>query len=62
MIKVMSLIVGGIILMAMGAYVISTAGWPEIHWPDVNWGVVAFVILVGGLVSTGTGIAITRLS
>lgn len=62
MIKVLSLIVGGIVLMAMGAYVLSTVGWPEIHWPEVNWGLAAFVIIVGGLVSTGTGIAITRLT
>lgn len=57
----MSLVVGGIILMAMGAYVISTAGWPEIQWSDVNWGIAAFAIIVGGLVSAGTGIAINRL-
>lgn len=61
MIKLMSLIVGGIILMAMAAYLLSTATWPEIHWPEVNWAIPALVILVGGAVSTGTGIAIARL-
>ncbi len=69
MIKVMSLIVGGILLMAMGAYALSVTeirwpalAWPEIQWPAVNWAIVGFVVLVGGAVSAGAGIIVSRLS
>lgn len=69
MLKVMSLIVGGIFLMAMGVYALSNAdiqfpsfGWPEIHWPEVNWAVVGFVTIVGGVISAGMGVVASRIS
>jgi hypothetical protein len=69
MFKVMSLIVGGIVLMAMGVYVLSISDlqfpniqWPQIHWPNVNWTIVGFVVLVGGLISVGTGFVVSRLA
>ncbi|WP_148699245.1 hypothetical protein [Candidatus Nitrososphaera evergladensis] len=65
----MSLIVGGIVLMAVGVYVLSTASiqfpsiqWPQIQWPDVNWVIVGWVVIVGGLVSAGTGVIASRLT
>lgn len=65
----MSLIVGGIFLMAMGVYALSVSeiqfpkfGWPEIHWPAVDWALIGFVTIVGGLISTGTGIVVSRLT
>ena len=68
MLKVMSLIVGGIFLMAVGVYALSTANiqfpslaWPEIHWPNVDWAVVGFVTIVGGLISTGIGVVASRI-
>ena len=69
MIKIMSLIVGGIFMMAMGAYALSVSSiqfpsiaWPHIQWPEIDWGVVGFVTIVGGLISTGMGIAVSRLA
>jgi len=66
MIKIMSLIVGGIFLMAMGAYALSVSNiqltWPNVPWPEVNWALVGFVTLIGGLISTGAGIAVSRLA
>jgi hypothetical protein len=69
MFKIMSLIVGGIVLMAMGVYVLSVADiqfpniqWPHIQWPNVNWVIVGWVVLVGGLVSAGTGVIASRLT
>ncbi|HXG07494.1 MAG TPA: hypothetical protein VNI77_09245 [Nitrososphaera sp.] len=65
MLKVMSLIVGGIFLMAVGVYALNTANiqfaWPEIHWPNVNWAVVGFVAIVGGLISAGMGVVASRI-
>ena len=68
MLKVMSLIVGGIFLMAVGVYALSTSNiqfpslaWPEIHWPNVDWAVVGFVTIVGGLISTGIGVVASRI-
>ena len=65
-IKIMSLIIGGIFLMAMGAYALSISNiqltWPQVQWPEVNWALVGFVTLIGGLISTGTGIAVSRLA
>jgi hypothetical protein len=65
MLKVMSLIVGGIFLMSVGVYALSTANiqlaWPEIQWPNVNWAVVGFVTIVGGLISTGIGVVASRI-
>ena len=68
MLKVMSLIVGGIFLMAIGVYALSTSNiqfpslaWPEINWPNVDWAVVGFVTIVGGLISTGIGVAASRI-
>lgn len=64
MIKILSLIVGGIFLMAMGGYALSVSNFqfPNLVWPQVDWAVVGFVALVGGLISTGTGIAVSRLA
>lgn len=66
MIKIMSLIVGGIFLMAMGAYALSVSNiqltWPNVQWPEVNWAIVGFVALIGGLISTGAGVAVSRLA
>lgn len=69
MLKIMSLIVGGIFLMAMGLYAINTSNiqfpsftWPEIDTPDVNWAVVGFVAIVGGLISTGMGVVASRVT
>ena len=65
----MSLIVSGIVLMAMGVYVLNVADihfpsiqWPHIQWPNVNWVIVGWVILVGGLISAGTGVIASRLT
>lgn len=66
MIKIMSLIIGGIFLMGMGAYALSISNiqltWPQVQWPDVDWALVGFVTIIGGLISTGTGIAVSRLA
>lgn len=66
MIKILSLIVGGIFLMGMGAYALSISDivftWPQVQWPQVDWALVGFVTLIGGLISTGTGIAVSRLA
>jgi hypothetical protein len=71
MFKVMLLIVGGIMLMSMGVYALSIADlkfqlpelqWPHIDWPQVNWALVGWVVIVGGLVSAGTGIIVSRLT
>ena len=66
MIKILSLIVGGIFLMAMGAYALSVSNiaftWPNVQWPEVNWALVGFVTLIGGLISTGAGVAVSRLA
>lgn len=69
MFKVMALIVGGIFLMSMGVYALSVSGiqwptlaWPDIQWPNVNWAIVGFVVIVGGLVSAGTGVVMSRLT
>ena len=69
MFKVMALIVGGIFLMSMGVYALSVSGiqfpalvWPEIQWPEVNWALVGFVVIVGGIISAGTGVVMSRLT
>ena len=69
MIKIVALIIGGVFLMAMGAYALSISNvqfpafaWPQVSLPDVNWAIVGFVTIVGGLVSTGAGIAVSRLA
>ncbi|HEX9677141.1 hypothetical protein [Nitrososphaera sp.] len=69
MFKVMLLIGGGIVLMAMGVYALSVANiqfpdlrWPEISWPEVNWAIVGWVVIVGGLISVGTGVVVSRLA
>lgn len=69
MLKIMSLIIGGIFLMAMGAYALSISniqfpsfGWPQVQWPEVDWATVGFVTIIGGLISTGAGIAVSRLA
>jgi hypothetical protein len=69
MFKIMTLIVCGIFLMAMGVYVLNVADihfpsiqWPHIEWPNVNWVIVGWVILVGGLISAGTGVVVSRLT
>jgi len=69
MIKVMSLIIGGIFLMAMGMYALSISNiqfpnvvWPQVHWPEIDWAIIGFVTIVGGLVSAGMGIAASRLA
>ncbi|MEM2139522.1 hypothetical protein [Nitrososphaera sp.] len=66
MIKILSLIIGGIFLMATGAYALSVSNialtWPNVQWPQVDWALVGFVTLIGGLISTGTGIAVSRLA
>ncbi|MGI0038954.1 MAG: hypothetical protein ACREAO_03990 [Nitrososphaera sp.] len=55
--------------MAAGFYALSVSNiqfpvlaWPEINWPVVNWAVVGFVILVGGLVSAGAGVIVSRMT
>ncbi|MGI0021131.1 MAG: hypothetical protein ACREAY_11740 [Nitrososphaera sp.] len=69
MFKVTALIVGGVFLMAAGFYALSVSNiqfpviaWPEIDWPVINWAVVGFVILVGGLVSAGAGVIVSRMT
>lgn len=69
MIKITSLIVGGVFLMAMGAYALSVSNiqfpsitWPQVQWPEVDWAIVGFVTIIGGLISTGMGIAVSRLA
>lgn len=69
MFKIMALIVGGIFLMSMGVYALSVSNlqwpvlqWPNIQWPEVNWALVGFVVLVGGLVSVGTGVVMSRIA
>lgn len=69
MLKIMSLIVGGIFLMAMGVYALGNANiqfpsfaWPKIQWPNVDWAVVGFVTIIGGLISTGMGIVASRMT
>ncbi len=68
MLKIMSLIFGGIFLMSMGVYALSISdiqfprfGWPEIQWPQVDWALVGFIAIIGGLISAGMGIAVSRV-
>lgn len=69
MIKIMALIMGGVFLMALGAYALSISNiqfpalsWPQLSMPEVNWAIVGFVTVIGGLISTGAGIAASRLA
>lgn len=69
MLKIMALIIDGVFLMAMGAYALSISNiqfpafaLPQIGMPEVNWAIVGFVTIVGGLISTGAGIAASRLA
>ena len=62
MIKVIGLIVLGIFLMTFGTYFLSIADLPVLHLPDVNWTVVAFVTIVGSIVTFGSAFAVSRFA
>lgn len=54
--------------MSMGVYALSISdiqfprfGWPEIQWPQVDWALVGFIAIIGGLISAGMGIAVSRV-
>ena len=62
MIKVIGLIVLGIFLMTFGTYFLSIADLPVLHLPDINWTVVAFVTIVGSIVTFGSAFAVSRFA
>ena len=66
MLKVVALIIGGIFLMAFGIYFLSVADLSvlAIQLPaiDVNWAVVAFVMIVGSVVTLGSAFVVSKLT
>ena len=67
MFKVISLIVGGIFLMASGVYFVMNANLPELllsffRLPNVNWGIVGFISLAGSAAIFGTALVASKLN
>ena len=66
MFKVISLIVGGIFLMASGIYFLMNANFAEFfllfQLPNVNWAMIGFISLVGSAAVFGTAIAGSKLN
>jgi hypothetical protein len=62
MFKVAALIVGGIVLMALGVYALSVTEFPLFNFPPVDWPVVGFVTIAGSIAVFGTAIIAARVN